>query len=75
MKRKTEQRERWQNSLMKSATQTTAQRGKPVRPPIGRMNRWLTIEYVYPLPESQEISEEYVKRAMPILQALITIGF
>jgi len=27
----------------------------------------LTIEYVYPLPESHEISEEYVKRAMPIL--------
>src|SRR5215831_7987625 len=27
----------------------------------------LTIEYVYPLPESHEITEEYVKRAMPIL--------
>jgi len=27
----------------------------------------LTIEYVYPLPESHEISEEYVKRAMPVL--------
>jgi hypothetical protein len=27
----------------------------------------LTIEYVYPLPETHEISEEYVKRAMPIL--------
>ena len=27
----------------------------------------LMIEYVYPLPESHEISEEYVKRAMPIL--------
>ena len=27
----------------------------------------LTIEYVYPLPESHEISEDYVKRAMPIL--------
>ena len=27
----------------------------------------LTIEYVYPLPESHEIGEEYVKRAMPIL--------
>jgi len=27
----------------------------------------LTIEYVYPLPESHEISEEYVIRAMPIL--------
>jgi len=27
----------------------------------------LTIEYVYPLPESQEISEEYIKRAVPIL--------
>jgi hypothetical protein len=28
----------------------------------------LTIEYVYPLPESYEISEEYVQRAMPILR-------
>ena len=27
----------------------------------------LTIEYVYPLPESQEITEEYVKRATSIL--------
>ena len=27
----------------------------------------LMIEYVYPLPESHEISDEYVKRAMPIL--------
>jgi S1/P1 Nuclease len=27
----------------------------------------LTIEYVYPLPKSHEISEEYVIRAMPIL--------
>jgi S1/P1 Nuclease len=27
----------------------------------------LTIEYVYPLPESHEISEEYLIRAMPIL--------
>ena len=27
----------------------------------------LTIEYVYPLPEAHEISEDYVKRAMPIL--------
>src|SRR5215475_10391323 len=27
----------------------------------------LTIKYVYPLPESHEISEGYVKRAMPIL--------
>ena len=27
----------------------------------------LTIEYVYPLAESHEISEEYVKRALPIL--------
>jgi hypothetical protein len=27
----------------------------------------LTIEYVYPLPEWHEISEEYLKRAMPIL--------
>jgi len=27
----------------------------------------LTSEYVYPLPESHEISEEYVKRAMPVL--------
>ena len=27
----------------------------------------LTIEYAYPLPESHEISEDYVKRAMPIL--------
>ena len=27
----------------------------------------LTIEYVYPVPESHEISEEYVKRVMPIL--------
>ena len=27
----------------------------------------LTIEYVYPLPESREISEEYVNRAVPIL--------
>jgi len=26
-----------------------------------------TIEYVYPIPESHEISEDYVKRAMPIL--------
>jgi len=25
------------------------------------------IEYVYPLPESHEINEEYFKRAMPIL--------
>jgi len=29
----------------------------------------LTIEYVYPIPESHEISEEYVKRAMPILHS------
>lgn len=27
----------------------------------------LTIEYVYPIPETHEISEEYVKRAVPIL--------
>src|SRR5215831_6187931 len=27
----------------------------------------LMIEYVYPLPESHEINEEYVQRAMPIL--------
>jgi S1/P1 Nuclease len=27
----------------------------------------LTIEYVYPLPDSHEIGEEYVKRALPIL--------
>src|SRR5215470_900517 len=27
----------------------------------------LTIEYVYPLPESHEIREDYVKQAMPIL--------
>ena len=27
----------------------------------------LTIEYVYPLPELNEISEEYVNRALPIL--------
>src|SRR5215472_15935165 len=27
----------------------------------------LTIEYVYPLPESHEISDDYVKRALPIL--------
>jgi len=27
----------------------------------------LTIEYVYPLPESHEISEEYANRALPVL--------
>jgi S1/P1 Nuclease len=27
----------------------------------------LTIEYVYPLPESHEISTDYVQRALPIL--------
>jgi hypothetical protein len=35
----------------------------------------LTIEYVYPLPETHEISEDYVKRAMPILhRRLIQAG-
>jgi nuclease S1 len=35
----------------------------------------LTIEYVYPLPESHEISEEYLKRAIPILhQRLVQAG-
>ena len=33
-----------------------------------------TIEYVYPLPESHEISEEYVKRAMPILHRRLVQG-
>ena len=45
--------------------------------PTDWANEWLAlmIEYVYPLPEAPEISEDYVKRAMPILhRRLIQAG-
>jgi hypothetical protein len=34
----------------------------------------LTIEYVYPLPESLEISEEYADRARPVLRKRLAQG-